>query len=98
MKKKKPAKRIESPLHVGNKVFIRSVTHYYTGKIVLLTKDEVVLDAAAWIADTARFSEALKSGAFSEVEPFPDGTLVSIGRGAIVDSCDWKHELPRAVK
>jgi hypothetical protein len=82
-----------NPLQLGNKVLIRSVTHFYTGLIVEITKDEVVLDEAAWIADTGRFSDALKNGKLNEVEPFPDP--ICIGRGAIVDVTSWKHDLPR---
>ena len=36
----------DSPIRVGNSVLIRSVTHYYTGKIALVTKDEIVLTDA----------------------------------------------------
>ena len=100
--KKRPAmkaqRRILSPLRVGQKVLIRSVTNYYSGRVVLMNRDEVVLEDAAWIADTGRFSECLKSGTFNEIEPYPDGKLVSIGRGAICDSTNWDHELPRMVK
>lgn len=91
-------KRIQNPLRVGGKVFVRTVTNYYTGKIVLLTKDEVVLDQCAWIPWTKRFSESMLSGEFEEIEPYPRGVLVSVGRGAIVDACSWTHALPRNVQ
>lgn len=86
----------KSPLQIGNKVFIRTVTNYYTGQVVDITADEVVLEKAAWIADTGRFSEALKTGTLNEVEPFPGA--VSLGRGSIVDTTIWSHELPVTVK
>jgi hypothetical protein len=89
---------VQSPLRAGNKVFIRAVTFYYTGEIVGLTGDEVILSSAAWIAATGRYAVMLKNGAPDEIEPYPDGVLVSIGRGAIVDACDWKHPLPRSQK
>lgn len=93
--KKKPSK-VVSPVRVGASVFIRSVTHYYTGRIALLTKDEIVLTDAAWIADTGRFSEALRSGTLAEVEPFH--SPVSVGRGAIIDVTEWPHALPKVVR
>jgi hypothetical protein len=99
--KKKTIKKTtkpQSPLRVGNTVFIRAVTHYTTGKIVLLTRDEVVLDEAAWIADSGRWSTVLQTGSPNEVEPYPAGVLVTVGRGAIVDACDWRHALPRTQK
>ena len=96
VKDKSKTKKIDSPIRVGNSVLIRSVTHYYTGKIALVTKDEIVLTDAAWVADTGRFSAALMSGVFAEVEPYPDP--VTVGRGAVCDVTNWPHALPREVK
>ncbi len=75
-------------------VFVRTVTMAYTGKLVAVHNQELVLEDAAWIADTGRFADFLKDGKVSEVEPYPAGLIV-IGRGAIVDVCEWGHELPR---
>lgn len=83
---------------IGSCYFIRTVTYHYTGLLVSVTSDELVLDKAAWIADSGRFADAMKTGEFSEVEPYPDGCLVRINRRAIVDCCDWKHGLPRTQK
>ena len=90
-------KAVASPVAVGNAVLIRAVTNYYTGRIAAVTKDEVVLVEAAWIADMGRFADALDNGKLSEVEPYPAGP-VSINRGAIVDVCLWAHALPRDQK
>lgn len=92
----KPTVPPESPLRVGNNVFIRTVTHHYTGQIVKLTDTEIVLVDAAWIADDGRFSNALKTGVFNDVEPYH--APVSVGRGAVCDVTDWTHKLPRDVK
>ncbi len=70
---------------VGKCYLIRTVTMIQTGRLVKVTEKELVLEDAAWIADTGRFSDALVSLNFNEVEPFPDG-LVFIGRGAIIDA------------
>lgn len=94
--KKTSSAKSKNPLRVGNAVFVRAVTHYYTGRVVELDGDQVVLEDAAWVADTGRFSAALKTGALNEVEPFCGP--VCIGRGAIVDVTDWAHALPREVK
>lgn len=91
-----PPQKAESPLTVGNAVFVRCVTHYYTGRVAEVTAEHVILTDAAWIADTGRFSAALTSSTLGEVEPYPDP--VSIARGAIVDATLWRHALPRAVK
>lgn len=88
---------LDAPYTVGETYFIRTVTHYVTGRMVAVFPAELVLEDACWIADTGRFSVALKTGDLSETEPFPDG-YVTIGRGAVIDACRWPHALPRAVK
>jgi hypothetical protein len=75
----------ESPWVIGKIYLIRTVTMIQTGRLVQVTEHELVVEDAAWIADTGRFADALKTGKFTEVEPFPDG-LVIIGRGAIIDA------------
>lgn len=78
----------------GQTVFIRSVTNYYTGRVVRVTDSDVVLSEAAWIADTRRFHDMLIDGLAkdAEVEPYPDGCVIA--RWAIVDFCAWRHALP----
>ena len=60
------------------------------GRLLRVTPTELVLEDAAWIADTGRFSDALKAASFNEVEPFPDGEVI-IGRGAIIDAVKIKE-------
>jgi hypothetical protein len=87
-----------SPYKVGENYFIRTVTHYLTGKLIRVTAKELVLKDAAWIADSGRFMEFLRDGKINEVEPFPDGQEVIVGRGAIIDAVTWSHALPREQK
>lgn len=86
----------KSPYQKGQNYLIRTVTHYYTGRLVAVFSKELVLEDAAWIADTGRFGTAIKSGDLNEVEPM-DGP-VTLGRGAIIDASIWKHALPNAQK
>jgi hypothetical protein len=97
--KKRVSKKsaVASPIAVGNAVLIRCVTLYYTGRIVGLTDTEILIEDAAWIADTGRFAEALQSGQLNEVEPYPNG-VVSIARGSVLDVSSWKHALPRVTR
>ena len=78
----------------GQAIFMRCVTHYYTGRVVRVTDSDVVLEDAAWIADGMRFHRMLKTGLDkeAEVEPFIGRAVIS--RGAIVDWCEWVHDLP----
>lgn len=86
MATKKTKSSAEHPFEIGKPYLIRTVTNYLTGKVVGVTQTEIVLTDAAWIADTGRFSDALKKSAFNEVEPFPDGEVI-VGRGALIDAC-----------
>jgi len=87
----------KSLYQVGAKVFIRTVTMYIAGVITFVSDSEIVLEKAAWVASTGKFHDALKTGVFSEVEPFPAG-VCSVGRGAIVDATLWDFDLPLAKK
>ena len=85
------------PYEIGKNYLIRTVTMIQTGRLIAVTNQELVLEDVSWVADTGRFSEALSNGTLNEVEPFPDGKVI-IGRGSIIDACEWKHSLPRKVK
>src|ERR1017187_5013406 len=81
---------------VGRNYLIRTVTMIDTGRLVAVGQQELVLESAAWIADTGRFSGSLQSCDFSEVEPFPEGRLI-IGRGSVIDAIEIPT-LPRKQK
>lgn len=74
------------PYPVGVPIEIRTVTHYYSGRIVEVYDHEIVMTGAAWIADEGRFTQAQATGDFSEVELLPENTRLIIGRGSIVSA------------
>ena len=76
------------PYNIGKNYFIRTVTHHHTGKLVDVTEHELVLEHAAWIADDGRFTEALAKSEFNEIEMFPAGSRVIIGRGSLIDAVE----------
>jgi hypothetical protein len=92
---KKTAAKKYTQIPIGKNVLIRTVTHYFTGRVVSESNRWIALEDAAWVADTGRFGEALKTGKLSEVEPYPGPCLVSIG--AVVDVSPWPFDLPRLV-
>ena len=75
-----------SPYVVGKNYLIRTITMTLTGRVVSVGPQEIVLTDAAWIADTGRYANAVASGDFSEVEPYPDGQEVVVGRAAVIDA------------
>lgn len=74
------------PYKIGKPYLIRTVTMIVTGRLKWVGDKEIVLEEAAWIADTGRFSDALlDAGKLNEVEPFPTGDVI-VGRGSIIDA------------
>lgn len=76
---------------IGEKYFIRTVTYHIVGKIVKQVGHFFVLKNASWVADSGRFTQAIKDGELDEVEPTGD-TLININ--SVVDMFPWKHKLP----
>ena len=86
------------PYELGEDYLIRTVTHINIGTVIAVGPNEIVLMNASWVADTGRYHNALVEGTLSEVEPYPDGQEVIVGRGAVVDATRWLHPLPREQK
>lgn len=60
-------------------VFIRTVTHHYTGNVISVDALSLTLKDAAWIADDGRFNESLKDPSkFEEVEPYTNHVTISL--------------------
>lgn len=85
-----------SAWEIGKNYLIRTVTMIDTGRLVAVTEHELVLEDAAWIADTGRFADAVIEAEFGEVEPFPAGRVV-LGRGAVIDAVQIR-DIPRSQK
>lgn len=82
----------DSHWQVGKNYFIRTVTMHSVGKLEKVTDKELVLSSASWIADSGRFHDALKTGEFSEIEPFVEDVIIN--RSAIIDATAFNHDLP----
>jgi hypothetical protein len=79
----------------GQAYFIRTVTYHTVGRVKSVTGNFVELEEASWVADSGRFSQAIKKGTLSEVEPV--GT-VFVNMDSIVDVFPWVHKLPTEQK
>jgi hypothetical protein len=80
---------------VGQKLYIRTVTYHCTGKVVKRMGAFIQLEDGAWIADSGRFSQAIKDGTLDEVEPV--GTMW-VNLSSVVDFFPWRHKLPTEQK
>lgn len=78
------------PWEIGKIYLIRTVTMIDLGRLVAVTPQELVLEEAAWIADTGRFADALAKCDFGEIEPFPDGRVI-VGRGSVIDAVQMRE-------
>lgn len=90
-----PEEKKDHPYKIGENYFIRTVTHHYTGRLVEVYPQELILKNAAWIPDDGRFSDAVDQGSFSEVEPYPDNREVILGRATVLDAIIITFPLPR---
>ena len=80
---------------IGKSYFIRTVTYHLTGRLVAVDGEFLILESAAWIADSGRFMQALQEGKLSEVEPV--GNAI-VNKGSICDAFPWTHDLPEVQK
>ena len=90
--------KVNHPFKIGSNYLIRTVTMIYTGKLEAVYEKELVISSASWIAETERWAKSVSEGSFKEVEPYPDKSLVTIGRGAILDAVPVVWKLPREQK
>lgn len=87
------------PAKVGDKVFLRTVTLYYLGRVKEITSEYVVLEESSWVQDTGvRLTDFIEKGIFggqkevkAEIEPI--GTH-AVFRAGMIDCVGWKHDLP----
>ena len=87
---------VECPLEIGKAYLFRTVTYTELGVVTAINGNFVTLKNASWIPDTGRFHDCLKTGTFSEVEPYPGGTIVNIASSTNITP--WPHSLPTAQK
>ena len=88
------------PYDIGENYLIRTVTFAYVGKLKNVFKNELVLENAAWVADTGRFQDAfefgLENNGESEIELYKDDVIIN--RGALVDASKYRHPVPSEQK
>jgi len=89
---KNPELEPELPFLTGKPYIIRSATMTNVGRVKKICGGFLVLEDAAWVADTGRYFDALSTGVLNEVEPYPDGCFVAVT--GIIDAAPWNHSLP----
>ncbi len=87
-----------NPYSEGKNYIVRTVTMIFTGRLVEVWPQELVLVDAAWIPETERYMQFVDTGAVRECEPFPEGRRLVIGRGAVLDAITLEKPLPRSQK
>ena len=82
-----------SPYEIGGKYFIRTVTHHYTGILLAVYDNELLLENACWIPDDGRFFDSMIDfKKFKEIEPFPKKSPTDVSRTPACCrlSCCWR--------
>lgn len=74
------------PFKIGENYLFRTVTMIVTGRLLEVYPTELVVEKAAWVADTGRYAKALSQCTFSEVEIYPQDRQVIVGRQALIDA------------
>lgn len=87
----KPETSSELPFEIGEKYYIRTVTYHQTGKVKKIVGKFLILEQAAWIADSGRFMQAILEGKLDEVEPV--GTCY-VNTDTIIDAYPISWKLP----
>lgn len=79
------------PFEIGKEYFIRTVTYHLTGRVKDIVGKFLILEDAAWIADSGRFNEFFtdKPSSSLEVEPFGKRD-VFVNTDSIIDSTERK--------
>lgn len=75
--------KINSFLKIGTPYAIRTVTMIYTGSLIDLNEQELLIDEAAWIPETDRWMEFVSECKVIECEPYTKPVVIN--RGAILD-------------
>jgi hypothetical protein len=82
---------------IGSNYLFQTVTHFYTGRLLRVTAQELLIEKVAWIAETGRYADAFEKNDFSEVEPVKYGPVI-LGRGSIISVIPWPNNLPEKQK
>ena len=80
---------------IGRNLLIRTVTMIYTGNLIEESEGELLLTDAAWIPETKRWMDTLKTCDFNEVEPYIEDLIIN--KLSILDVTIIDH-LPREQK
>jgi hypothetical protein len=80
--------------NVGENIFLRKITMIITGHVVAVHDTYVELDHAAWVADTGRYTQAVATGKFHEVEVYPADLIIKVPLSDLVDGFVAPWSLP----
>ena len=80
---------------IGKQWFFRAITYHCVGRVVARVGDFLRLEDASWVADSGRFTQAIRDGVLEEAEPVGD---YFVNLKAVVDFFPWPHKLPEEQK
>ena len=75
--------------------FFRQINFHMVGRVAEVQGNWLRLEDAAWIADSGRFNEFIRTGSASEVEPVG---VAYVNVEHVSDAEPWPHTLPLVTK
>ncbi len=77
----------------GQAYYVETFGKAWVGRVCDATETEVVLENAAWVADTGRYHTFLSTGRSEQVEVEPTTQRVTIPLAYVSSKMDWPHPL-----
>ena len=90
------SREVTSPVSIGDKVLIRTVTYHMLGRVADIRGSWVLLEESSWVASSGQWGKAIANGVLSEVEVGGTGAWVNLDTA--VDIHPWNHDLPTETK
>ncbi len=75
---------MESFYKIGSQYIVRTVTMINVGIVKVDHEDYLILEEAAWVGESSRWSDFVKGKRPTEMEPYVNDVIVY--KGAIVDA------------
>ena len=80
---------------IGGKYYFRTVTYHMVGRVTKRVGSFLCLQQSSWVADSGRFTQAIKEGSLNEVEPVG---ISYVNIDSVTDFFPWNHSLPTKQK
>lgn len=82
-------------MRIGKSYYIETATKFWSGRLRAVEGGFLILENAAWIADTGRWTDFLRTGEPDEVEPVPGDGVWSLNMAFVTGYREYPGKLPQ---